>query len=185
MRNFPLHDDKTEETGISMADMEQYAAIMGESLAAMQWIGEVNGRNVEFVLAPAEGKMFKEIDIIKNALSEHCMWVLDFDRCQDMSMDINEVHYAFHAFWWSEPFMPRPGRNSPLWKAFRDQYPKTGQDSRIFCTGKYGISRLELAHTFIDLVEAEGDKRAEQARWKEEGGIWVPSATLADLTNSC
>jgi hypothetical protein len=46
--------------------------------------------------------VFKEIDIIKNALSEHFMWVLDFDRCQDMSMDINEVHYAFHAFWWSE-----------------------------------------------------------------------------------
>ncbi|KAJ5438789.1 uncharacterized protein N7458_009787 [Penicillium daleae] len=127
MRNFPLHEDKIEEIGISMVDMEQYAAIMGEALAAMQWIGEVNGH---------------------------------------MSMDINEVHYAFHAIWWrwSEPFMPRPGRNSPLWKAFRDQYPKTGQDLRIFGTGKYGISRLELAHTFIDLVEAEGDKRAEQAR---------------------
>ena len=99
-------------------------------------------------------------------------------------MDINGVHQTFDAFWGTEPFMPRPERNSSLWKAFRGLYLKTSQGSRIFGMGKYGISRLELAYTFIDLAEAEGEKRAEQARWKEEGGIWVPRAMLAALANS-
>ncbi|OOQ82178.1 hypothetical protein PEBR_41929 [Penicillium brasilianum] len=126
LRNFPLHQDQMEEIGIPMADMKAYAAIMGETLAAMHWIGEVDGRDIEFVLAPAECKEFKETDIITNVLGEHCMWVLDFDLCQDITMDIQGVHQAVNAYWWSEPlFMPRPESNSPLWKVFRDQYLKT------------------------------------------------------------
>jgi hypothetical protein len=63
---------------------------MGETLAAMHmhWIGEVDGRDIEFVLAPAECKEFKERDIITNILGKHCMWVLDFEMCQVITMDI-------------------------------------------------------------------------------------------------
>ncbi|KAJ5368351.1 Protein of unknown function DUF3669 zinc finger protein [Penicillium cataractarum] len=60
LKNFPLHHDQMTDIGISMADIKGYAAIMGETLAAMHWIGEVDGRDIEFVLAPAECKDFKE-----------------------------------------------------------------------------------------------------------------------------
>jgi hypothetical protein len=63
MRNFPLHEDKIEEIGISMADMEQYAAIMGEALAAMQWIGEVMAVMLNSFLHPPRARCSKKLTL--------------------------------------------------------------------------------------------------------------------------
>ena len=86
---------------------------MAQALALMHWVGEVDGNDVEFVLAPSDNAT------MSNVLGDHSMWILDFDLCRNMSMDEDGVKQASIAFWRNDPFYPRPGKDPELWNAFR------------------------------------------------------------------
>ncbi|PGH05119.1 hypothetical protein AJ79_06867 [Helicocarpus griseus UAMH5409] len=85
LRNYPLHVDQMEEMGIGFEDLVVYAHIMAEALAMMHWYAEVDGNDVEFVLAPVPSS--REVKGISNVLGTHVMWLLDFDCCKGMSKD--------------------------------------------------------------------------------------------------
>lgn len=52
---------------------------------------------VEFVLAPPWGEAIMA-DTISNILGDHCMWLLDFDLCRDITMDEAGVCQVTQAF---------------------------------------------------------------------------------------
>lgn len=132
LRNFPLHLDQMEQLGI---DPSEYAIAMADALAFMHWVAEVDGNDVEFVLArprnqpdishhqiPSEETCSKNIDI----LGPHTMWILDFDLCRDLALDESGIEQACKAFWGNDPWYPRPRRlataDQKLWDAFEERF---------------------------------------------------------------
>lgn len=81
---------------------------MAETLAMMHWIGEMDGNDIEFVLAPPTQDFSPNEStatspppgprVESDALGCHSMWVLDFDLCRRMTMDSNSVEQAAAAF---------------------------------------------------------------------------------------
>lgn len=163
LRNFPIHIDQLEELGIKTNDINQYARIMAETLAMMHWIGEIDGNDIEFVLAPpSKGSPLK---MESNVLGDHSMWVLDFDLCGRMRMDSKGVEQAAAAFWGNDRYYPRPGpeRDISLWIVFRNHYLQISE----VCTGivnePYEAERRRaLSRQFIDLVEQKGKTTKEK-----------------------
>lgn len=159
LRDFPLHLDEMEELGISKPDMSQYARIMAEALAIMHWTAKIDGYSVEFVLAPPWSEAIKD-DTISNTLGEHCMWLLDFDLCSDMTMDEAGVQKAVRAFWSNDQYYPRPAKDEAMWQAFREQYLQSCDERlefQFFLGGPKLDHRRSLARLFIELVE-EGSR---------------------------
>ncbi|KAJ6012607.1 hypothetical protein N7522_002962 [Penicillium canescens] len=131
---------------------------MAEALATMHWIGGIDGNGVEYILAPQWGEAIKA-DTILNSLGDHCMWVLDFDLCGEMSMDEAGVQQAVRAFQQGEPFYPRPAIDNSLWLEFREQYLRTGEERLEWAplNESNRNRRKALSRLFIDLVEKELD----------------------------
>ena len=54
------------------------------------------------------------------------MWVLDFNRCQAISMDEKGLIQAVRAFYKNDPYYPRPGSDDPnnqaVWERFSTHY---------------------------------------------------------------
>ncbi|OJJ42292.1 hypothetical protein ASPZODRAFT_147596 [Penicilliopsis zonata CBS 506.65] len=156
LRNYPLHLDQMEELQIPSTDIQEYALIMAQTLAIIHWVGEVDGNDIEFVLAPPakdseedEGRDTRSNDdtIISNILGEHCMWILDFDVCRSMSMDEKGVHQAVTAFSRNDPFFPRPQKEPSLWHTFREEYLQTSE--RLLSSQELYL----LPKLFITLIE--------------------------------
>ncbi|OJJ56229.1 hypothetical protein ASPSYDRAFT_48510 [Aspergillus sydowii CBS 593.65] len=127
LRNYPLHVDQMEELGIPERDITGYARSMAEALAVMHWGAEVDGNDVEFVLAAPNDINTREPQTQwSNILGRHSMWILDFDLVRTMDMDEQGVQQAVKAFWKNDPFFPRPD-GSNMWKAFREQYLQTSK----------------------------------------------------------
>lgn len=157
LRNYPLHLDQMESLGITTSEISQYGRVMAETLAMMHWIGEIDGNDIEFVLAPPSEDGPK---IESAILGEHSMWVLDFDLCRRMTMDSEGMVQAAVAFWHNDPFYPRPEKGPSLWSVFRERYLQVSE----VCGGKPQAAerRRILSRQFIDLVEQEGKKRKEK-----------------------
>jgi hypothetical protein len=85
--HFPLHADQMGDLDISLEDRQQYAWIMARTLAIMHWIGNIDGNDIEFVLAPPNKRNRRTVEIISNTLGEHSVWVLDFDCCRALMLD--------------------------------------------------------------------------------------------------
>ncbi|KAJ5180686.1 hypothetical protein N7492_003896 [Penicillium capsulatum] len=137
LRNFPLHLDQMELLGISTGEIHQYARLMAETLAMMHWIIEIDGNDIEFVLAPPananKATHFRNgLEIVSRVLQVHSMWVLDFDLCRQMAMDSKGVQQAATAFWRNDPYYPRPGKaystDISLWTVFRQHYIQTSKE---------------------------------------------------------
>jgi hypothetical protein len=160
LRNYPLHIDQMETLGMTSNSIQQYARTMAETLAIMRWIGEIDGNDIEFVLAPPNdsnwGGSSEKGDSV---LGVHSLWVLDFDLCRSMTMDFNGVKQAVASFWDNDPYYPRPGRDPVIWDAFRGRYIQISDA----CMGPSGSQKPESRHTlpnqFIELVEQEGKRR--------------------------
>ncbi|EHA22609.1 hypothetical protein ASPNIDRAFT_36651 [Aspergillus niger ATCC 1015] len=148
----PIHEDQMEDIGISIENMQKYARMMGEALATLHWLGEMDGNDIEFVLAPLPfDEQQPNTDLITDVLGQHTMWMLDFDLCQPMPMSDDGVQQAVTAFWRNDPFYPRPQRE--LWDVFREQYLIT---SETIISGYNQVDidqRLSLARRFIELIE--------------------------------
>ncbi|KAF4630997.1 hypothetical protein G7Y89_g7128 [Cudoniella acicularis] len=52
------------------------------------------------------------------------VWVLDFNQCEDITMDENGCIKAAKAFWDNDPYYPRPNteQDEELWKYFQQKY---------------------------------------------------------------
>ncbi|KAJ5213432.1 hypothetical protein N7449_000601 [Penicillium cf. viridicatum] len=157
------HIDQLEELGITTNDINQYARIMAETLAMMHWIGEIDGNDIEFVLAPPS-KGFP-LKMESKVLGDHSMWVLDFDLYRRMTMDSKGVEQAAADFWGNDRYYPRPGpeRDILLWIVFRNHYLQISE----MCTGivnePYEAERRRaLSRQFIDLVEQKGKTTKEK-----------------------
>ena len=61
---------------------------MASALAMMHWLGQIDGNDIEFVLAAPN----------PDSWDHTCMWIFDFDCCKRMSMDIHRVNQAVAAF---------------------------------------------------------------------------------------
>ncbi|RAK96770.1 zinc finger protein [Aspergillus ibericus CBS 121593] len=151
LRNYPLHEDQMEDLGISRCNMEWYARMMGEALATLHWLGEMDGNDIEFVLAPSPCREGQHQNSITNVLGEHTLWILDFDLCRPMPMSLGGVRQAVTAYWRNDPFYPRP--RSSLWDDFRRQYLQASEDI-IAANCPTGFKeRLDLAHLFVQTIE--------------------------------
>ncbi|KAL3480840.1 zinc finger protein-domain-containing protein [Aspergillus californicus] len=150
LRNYPLHIDQMEELGIPEQAIFEYARIMADALATMHWIGEVDGNDVEFVLAASNCNSNE----ITNALGPHQMWLLDFDLVRPMTMDEQGVQQAVKAFLGDDPFDPQPDE-SAIWEAFREQYLVTSSHCML-ASGKGRAGLMNLHELFIHSVEASG-----------------------------
>ncbi|OJZ91584.1 hypothetical protein ASPFODRAFT_38690 [Aspergillus luchuensis CBS 106.47] len=154
LRNYPLHEDQMEDIGIPTEDMQRYARMMGEALATLHWLGEVDGNDIEFVLAPPpfheEGP---NTNTITNVLGRHTMWMLDFDLCRYIPMSDAGVQQAVTAFWRNDPFYPRP--QSKLWADFREQYLMSSEKIINEYSQVDIDERLSFARDFIGLIETK------------------------------
>lgn len=125
LRNYPLHIDQMEELGL---DRTHYARVMAETLAIMHWAAQVDGNDVEFVLAPRRTitEPSPTPTATSNSLGDHTLWILDFDCCRDMPMDESGIDQAWRAFYKNDPFYPRPNRDNSedqrLWVAFKERF---------------------------------------------------------------
>ncbi|RAH43097.1 uncharacterized protein BO95DRAFT_475451 [Aspergillus brunneoviolaceus CBS 621.78] len=152
LRNFPLHVDQMAELGISIEDVDCYAGMMGDALATFHWVARMDANDVEFVLAPRsptvistendEATHNSSSNAITNVLGTHTMWILDFDLCHQIPMDLEG----------NDPFYPR--LHMTQWPAFCRRYLGAAQQiARIY--PKCSVDAIyDLARRFIELVEA-------------------------------
>lgn len=132
LRNFPLHIDQMESIGLTTHD---YAISMADALAFLYWIAKVDANDVEFVLAQPRSNdppvMNSPNLIHSDVLGTHAIWILDFDCCNDMTMDESGIEMACRSFWRNDPFYPRPGSSNvsdqKLWEDFRDRFLTTSK----------------------------------------------------------
>ncbi|KAJ5785139.1 uncharacterized protein N7503_010351 [Penicillium pulvis] len=180
LRNFPLHLDQIE-TLMTANDIMQYARVMAETLAMMHWIGEMDGNDIEFVLAPpvrdscyekhSEGitraSLSNGLKVDSDALGSHSMWALDFDLCRRITMDSKGVQQAAAAFWRNDPYYPRPSKNSEneiaLWFAFKEHYLRMSEACIDIACTTYEPQEVEklraLPKQVIGLIEQRGDSK--------------------------
>lgn len=135
LRNFPLHADQAEELGLPY---KQYARAMGEALAMLHWRVKTDGADVEFVLgAPrwtALGDGNGDDDEAQNtlALSEHPLWMLDYDCSKPVEPNDAGIEAMARAFWRNDPYYPRPYQKAEedrrLWEVFAEEYRKVGME---------------------------------------------------------
>ncbi|KAJ5960385.1 uncharacterized protein N7479_007535 [Penicillium vulpinum] len=151
LRNYPLHNDQLEELAITADDLRQYARTMAEGLAMMHWVAGIDANDVEFVLAPCNDN---DSGRFNNVLGRHSMWILDFDRCRNMTMDEDGVGKAVKTFWRNDPFYPRPGNS--LWDTFRDQYIHISDECLELRDVQEREKQRFLSRLFIKQVESWG-----------------------------
>lgn len=141
---------------MSSDDIDRYASMMGEALATLHWLGEIDGNDVEFVLAPLPIGEKEESGTntvtINNALGQHTMWILDFDLCHSLDMSTEGLGKAVDAFFKNDPFTPRP--NTKHWTSFRRQYLQTARlVMHAFHENKLNEQRHLLPSQFIEFAE--------------------------------
>jgi hypothetical protein len=130
---------------------------MAEALATIHWLGQMDGNDIEFVLAPPPADGTHEGDTWVNILGPHALWILDFDLVRIITMNEHGVLQAVTAFQRNDPFYPRPGRGSILWEVFRKQYLSTSHDCiTTVMDGSGQRERLALSQRFIEILEVEG-----------------------------
>lgn len=84
-----------ESLGAIISDLHQYARVMSETLTKMHYNSEIDGNNIEVVLAPLIENGFA---IKSTVFGAHLMWVLDFELCRRMTVDVAGVVRAAAAF---------------------------------------------------------------------------------------
>ena len=157
--NFNLHLDQMEELQL---ETEAFAVEMANTLALLHWVAKIDADDVEFVLGSAPTQMHSQVpdpeeltnlpvnsttigpvDFQRRAVH---IWLLDFNKCNLMSMDEKGTDNAVKAFFKNDPYYPRPpgdnARDQQLWKVFRDSYLTASQ--------KFG--QTGLAQMFIEKV---------------------------------
>ncbi|EOA87971.1 hypothetical protein ACJQWK_09070 [Exserohilum turcicum] len=140
-------------------DYKSYAEAMAEALALMHWGARIDANDVEFVLAPPRAKHPHASTFQSDYLGAHCMWLLDFDRCQPMQMNEAGIEQACAAFFRNDPYYPRPGTgeaaDEELWIVFKQRFLASSR--RIL--GEENQDMWVLADRLIARIEEEGEER--------------------------
>ncbi|EXJ86310.1 hypothetical protein A1O3_03261 [Capronia epimyces CBS 606.96] len=194
LRNYKLHLDQIQYLGL---DAEAYATAMAKAMATMHWDIRIDAADIEFVLgsSPAEEDTItrpKSLEQLQNLTAKTdtytevvvsspnfkqrlvSLWLVDFDACNDISMDETGVQQAVRAFVENEPYCPRPNGGTSysdqLWRAFSTQYLATSMAilgekhdaaglPRMFLTGSV-VAKDEVGHNqreFPDHRVGEGE----------------------------
>ena len=129
LRNLPLSVNQLEELGL---DTEYFAKVMAEALAFFYWCAQIDANSIEFVLAgqglnsPYDERRPETRVLEHESLGPYTIWVLDFDRCGNITLDENGIDLAAKAFWRNDPYYPRPAGESVedrrLWKIFQEHF---------------------------------------------------------------
>ncbi|KAI9774716.1 MAG: hypothetical protein M1839_001677 [Geoglossum umbratile] len=181
LRNFLLHIDQMEDLE---HDVDELAANMADALAVMHWHVRIDADDVEFVLGSAPTRstiptlrkplMLADICSMPKNTSTWAssfenfkyrtvhMWMIDFDRCKDISMDREGVEQAVTSFFKNDPYYPRPygqtSRDQKLWATFKDRYLRTSFE--LIGNGP----EKSLPIMFIAQVEEAQRRRMERRR---------------------
>ncbi|KAK4452233.1 zinc finger protein-domain-containing protein [Podospora aff. communis PSN243] len=146
LRNFKLHLNYM--VGLQL-ETEDLARRMAKTLAVMHWGAKTDVRDVEFVLGSsttkrAPKKPFSARDFppcgytgppTDNIGDFFCretkLFVLDFNRVRDITMDDEGVAMAVEAWRLNDPYYPKPFRESNaeeiIWEAFVSSYLATSE----------------------------------------------------------
>ena len=168
LRNFDLLVNEMEHLGLDTAN---YAQVMAQALAVLHWKARIDANAVEFVLgrspklkmAPTvvemenwgpEYPICSEIIQLDTSQRSIGIWLLDFDQCQTFSESDIGVTQLQRAFYFNDPYYPRPISRDPrdmaLWKVFRGAY--LGAST---C-----LTASDMPRRFIEAVEEAGQQRA-------------------------
>lgn len=132
LRNFPLHIDQMESIGLTPHD---YAISMADALAFLYWIAKVDANDVEFVLAQPRSNDPPDMNspslIHSDVLGTLAIWILDFDCCNDMTLDESGIERAADAFGVMTLITHDRAAQMPLtrslWEDFRDRFLRTSE----------------------------------------------------------
>ncbi|MCJ1475007.1 hypothetical protein MMC13_003667 [Lambiella insularis] len=171
LRNFNLHIDQMEELGL---DVTAFTDTMADALAVLHWEAKIDAEDVEFVLggrptaifneAPSFHELEKNTDWMTGTISMPkldkravYMWVLDFNRCQQISMDETGLKQAVRAFYRNDPYYPRPESDNPkdeaVWERFSTRY--LAASKRVL-----GDRETKLPSKFVEMLVLEGERKA-------------------------
>lgn len=169
LRNFPLHINEMERLMLSTT---YFAELMAQALAILHWRAGLDANDVEFVFgsSPQVAEMPTSEDLAhvdKDAAAtlfrsdfQHrtiSVWLLDFNQCQSFNKDKNGLKQLVDAFYWNDPYYPRPtstnSKDKDLWKAFAKHY--------LAVSAEFNGSSMPQA--FIKEVEERGKKRSGNA----------------------
>jgi len=138
LRNFNLHLDQLEG-----AKVHGLARLMGMALAVMHWKVGIDADDVEFVFGssptyptelcplspsqvsslPENTSTWKQANFKKRAIH---LWMLDFNRCKNITRDEQGLKLAVQAFYRNDPYFPRPLSSTSidreLWDTFVEEY---------------------------------------------------------------
>lgn len=171
LRNFPLMVNDLEELKIEALG---FARVMADALAILHWSAKVDGNDIEFVLGSASTETLyrtavgpEELKYITKDSPAHNradfdftkrhihVWLLDFNQCVtfDEENDPDWLQLLTRAFWFNDPYYPRPVSDHPadtaLWESFAERYLYASQH----LTNSAGPAR------FIQKIEEEGKER--------------------------
>jgi len=146
LRNFILHSNQIHELGLNVSELN---IGMAHALAVLHWHTNIDAKDVEFVLgsSPVEGQMVRsDVDIsrllsLKTVTSTYeetthaaadftkratSLWLLDFDDCEDITLDEKGVDKAVKAFLDTNFYCPKPNTGNDFiesaWKVFSAKY---------------------------------------------------------------
>ncbi|KXX76562.1 hypothetical protein MMYC01_206643 [Madurella mycetomatis] len=186
LRNFKLHANEVKDLDLPVSEL--YVA-MSHALAVLHWHTKVDGMDVEFVFgsSPAEDQMIRaEIDparmesllpqtsTYEETTHSHpdftkqtiALWMIDFDDCNDISMDSSGVDRAVKAFLDTNFYCPRPSTGEEyietLWKSFAESYIK--HSDRILDEILHNPGLRTLPREFIRKTAAQLAARRQESR---------------------
>ncbi|KAJ4380435.1 hypothetical protein N0V86_003790 [Didymella sp. IMI 355093] len=166
LRNFPLHINEMERLKLKAS---YFAELMAHALAILHWCAGLDANDVEFVFgsSPEVSAMPTSQDLstvdkdsaatlFKSDFHHRTIgvWLLDFNQCQTFNKDNNGLKQLVDAFYWKDPYYPRPtstnSKDQLLWKAFSVRYLEVSAE----------FVDHEMPRAFITSVEEESKKRS-------------------------
>lgn len=144
LRNFPLHVDEMERLCLPIT---AYITTMAQSLALMHWRAGIDANDVEFVFG----------DSVRNGSDRDdqtvSIWLLDFNQCQKFSHDQAGLKQLVDAFWWNDPYYPRPSASNAQDKVWWNTFLTKYLDASALLTDS------KMPREFIQAVEEEGERQ--------------------------
>ncbi|KAK0750876.1 zinc finger protein-domain-containing protein [Schizothecium vesticola] len=135
LRNCPLYVDQMMALGLPL---KEYACAIADALAFMYWEVKIDAADVEYVLGRSRpAGTNNDIHLgsrpfTHSTFGDHALWILDFDNCQPIRMDMVGVRAAADKFWRNDPYYPTPDyRNDDdkaIWVAFRERFLATSKE---------------------------------------------------------
>ena len=92
-----------------------------------------------------------------SVFGDHALWLLDFDSCLPITMDMVGVRAAAEQFWLNKPYYPTPDyrneEDEAIWIAFRQRFLATSKE--ILKNEDDEIRKLPM-HLMVRILETVG-----------------------------